>query len=219
LERFFILPGMVLFFLGICFQIPGYAQDSIGSSIDCTDIHIRYSEQGSLTREERLAQMDEAFFESLNQFELCQSAKDSQGSSAASGSGAGGGGGESGEATATGSENEYSGDSERLEVTSSLPSSGISGTEEPKPSFLPEDTLSQSESEQGALASTEDMDRTDVYRDPREQGGSGRIPADIPPAHNDDALAAQIRYAAENEKDPEKRAKLWDEYRKYKGLR
>jgi hypothetical protein len=49
-------------------------------------------------------------------------------------------------------------------------------------------------------------------------GGSGKLPEDIPPAANDDALAAQIRYAAENEPDPVKAAQLWNEYRKYKGM-
>ncbi|RLA18524.1 MAG: hypothetical protein DRQ56_07330 [Gammaproteobacteria bacterium] len=51
-----------------------------------------------------------------------------------------------------------------------------------------------------------------------EQIGNGKIPEDIPPADNDSALEAQIRHAAMNESDPEIRAKLWNEYRKYKGI-
>ncbi len=47
---------------------------------------------------------------------------------------------------------------------------------------------------------------------------NGKLPEDIPPAANDDALAAQIRYAAENEPDPVKAKQLWNEYRKYKGM-
>ncbi len=47
---------------------------------------------------------------------------------------------------------------------------------------------------------------------------NGKLPEDIPSAANDDALAAQIRYAAENETDPLKQKQLWNEYRKYKGL-
>ena len=35
---------------------------------------------------------------------------------------------------------------------------------------------------------------------------------------NDDELARQLRQAAEAEKNPEKKAKLWREYRRYKGL-
>lgn len=48
--------------------------------------------------------------------------------------------------------------------------------------------------------------------------GPGRVPQDIPPADNDDALARQIRAAAEAESDPNKRKRLWNEYRKYKKL-
>jgi hypothetical protein len=42
------------------------------------------------------------------------------------------------------------------------------------------------------------------------------IPPDIPDAHDDDIVARQLREAAENEKDPALREKLWEEYRKYK---
>ena len=41
-------------------------------------------------------------------------------------------------------------------------------------------------------------------------------PADIPDGSDDDIVARQLREAAENEKDPELRDKLWDEYRVYK---
>ena len=47
---------------------------------------------------------------------------------------------------------------------------------------------------------------------------NGKVPDDIPPADNDSVLEAQIRQAAINETDPEIKAKLWDEYRRYKGL-
>lgn len=42
------------------------------------------------------------------------------------------------------------------------------------------------------------------------------VPEDIPDARDDDIVARQLREAAQMEKDPELRAKLWDEYRKYK---
>ena len=45
---------------------------------------------------------------------------------------------------------------------------------------------------------------------------NGAIPQDIPPADNDSVLQKQIREAAMKEKDPVKREKLWDMYRKYK---
>jgi hypothetical protein len=45
------------------------------------------------------------------------------------------------------------------------------------------------------------------------------IPADIPSGDDDDVVARQLREAAMREADPELRAKLWDEYRNYIGLR
>lgn len=49
-------------------------------------------------------------------------------------------------------------------------------------------------------------------------GGSGpkSIPADIPDGADDDIVARQIREAAMKETDPELRAALWEEYRRYK---
>jgi hypothetical protein len=40
--------------------------------------------------------------------------------------------------------------------------------------------------------------------------------ADIPDGSDDDLVARQLREAAEKEKNPELKKKLWDEYRKYK---
>lgn len=48
---------------------------------------------------------------------------------------------------------------------------------------------------------------------------NGAVPKDIPSAENDSVLEAQIRKAAESETDPVKRKKLWNEYRRYKGLK
>ncbi len=48
-----------------------HAEDSIGDSIDCTDVRVLYVDDPSLTHEERLRLMDKAFLESLNKFELC----------------------------------------------------------------------------------------------------------------------------------------------------
>lgn len=48
------------------------------------------------------------------------------------------------------------------------------------------------------------------------QGKKSSAPADIPDGSNDDVIARQLREAAEKEKDPELKKKLWDEYRRYK---
>ncbi|MEE8108470.1 MAG: hypothetical protein V3T36_04885, partial [Gammaproteobacteria bacterium] len=41
-------------------------------------------------------------------------------------------------------------------------------------------------------------------------------PEDIPDGSDDDVVARQLREAAQNERDPVLRDKLWDEYRAYK---
>ncbi len=46
--------------------------------------------------------------------------------------------------------------------------------------------------------------------------GNIPTPPDIPDGKDDDIVARQLREAAESEKDPELREKLWEEYRKYK---
>lgn len=51
---------------------------------------------------------------------------------------------------------------------------------------------------------------------PEGRAGGATVPADIPDGRDDDIVARQLREAAQMEKDPELREKLWDEYRKYK---
>lgn len=185
------------------------AQESMGSSRDCTDVSVHYSDNTELTREERLKLMDKALFKSLNKFELCQSTRNGQGSSGTSG--ADGEAGNSGEGT--------EGDS-AVETGAfdgkSVATSGISGTEAPEKSmeseFLSENDMATTRS------SMDETSRTANKKYKASSSGSGKLPDDIPEAANDDALAAQIRYAAENEPDPVKKARLWNEYRKYKGL-
>lgn len=49
------------------------------------------------------------------------------------------------------------------------------------------------------------------------RGGSrSGAPADVPDGRDDDVVARQLREAAESEKDPALRERLWDEYRRYK---
>jgi hypothetical protein len=52
--------------------------------------------------------------------------------------------------------------------------------------------------------------------DPGAPGPTAAVPPDVGDGSDDDIVARQIRRAAETEKDPELREKLWDEYRKYK---
>lgn len=54
------------------------------------------------------------------------------------------------------------------------------------------------------------------YGNPTSSGPKFPAPAGIPGGQDDDVVARQLREAAETEKDPELRAKLWEEYKKYK---
>lgn len=202
------------------FHQPAMAEESLGDSIDCTDVSIDYTDDPSLTREERLRLMDEAFVESLNRFELCQSAKKrtkAAGGGGTAGSGDSGTSGEGGGGAKGDSNNPGDGSDGGLKGdagVSSVASSTMSGTE-PPPEISPSEGRGVQEA---ARQSGQDMAAPGTKTNGNVTSGNGKLPEDIPPAANDDALAAQIRYAAENETDPVKAAQLWNEYRKYKGM-
>ena len=48
------------------------------------------------------------------------------------------------------------------------------------------------------------------------QGSGSTRPADLPDPSGDDVVARQLREAAELERDPELKVRLWDEYRRYR---
>jgi hypothetical protein len=51
-----------------------------------------------------------------------------------------------------------------------------------------------------------------------EEEISSRTPDDVATMVDDDIIARQLREAALAEEDPALRERLWEEYRKYKGL-
>lgn len=175
-------------------------------------MQVDYADDPTLTREERIHLMDKAFYKSLDKFELCQSAKkrsetNGNGAAAARTSGANGSSGDS---------SDSSSDTEGTSAGGSTASSTMSGTEPPKENSAAEGNIKTEESDANSASRSSDnensMNRGNI------SAANGKLPEDIPPADNDSALAAQIRYAAENETDPVKKAQLWNEYRKYKGL-
>lgn len=108
----------------------------------------------------------------------------------------------------------------------SLSSSDMSGTEE-KPKELPPSGSGQSTSGGITKWSRSGAPGTENEGNSGQASGgtvndkvlnNGKLPEDIPSANNDSVLEAQIRQAAINEKDPVIQKKLWNEYRKYKGL-
>jgi len=182
--------------------------------IDCTKIEVEYEYDSTLTGEENLEAMDAAFYASLSKFDYCSSSNSNSSASGAGGdSGSGGGdgasagnGGLDGELTGTDSGGAALGES--VEAVSSA-ASDMSGTEKP---------VSDDENVT-AMSDDQDIANADVSGNaPADVINNGAIPKDIPSAENDSAFEAQIRKAAMAEADPEIKKRLWNEYRKYKGL-
>lgn len=98
----------------------------------------------------------------------------------------------------------------------SVASTDMSGTET-APSDVENSSSSQSETAQEATISDEAGGNGSSTQSAAGLD-NGKVPEDIPVTNNDSVLEAQIRQAAINETDPETQAKLWDEYRRYKGL-
>ena len=156
------------------------APGSTGSSIDCSEITIDYVEDPSLTREEKIAVMDEALFRSLSEFESCETSRQS---------------------------------SESGTVAGGLSSDGDTGSEGDVNSQASPDMVGT----ESPVAADEVATASDASAD-RVSASNGKVPSDIPSMDNDSVLEAQIRRAAMNELDPVVREKLWNEYRRYKGL-
>lgn len=168
------------------------AEETTLSEDDCGKADIRYTDSPELTRAERIALMEKAFFDSLNRFELCK-LTDPNNTSADSSSGADqGGGGLDGNNGAN----------------NSAASQDMQGTEPETQESIP--------SAMGGSEIEETINGQSGV--PVNAANNGAIPEDIPSANNDDAIASQIRVAAEAEQDPEIKKKLWNEYRKYKGM-
>ena len=210
---------------------------SANEGMDCTEISVEFSDAPGMTPAERIAAMDAAFHASLSKFDYCSSvsstaASSDSGGGAAADSGSGGGNGNrdglNGELSGTEEGDDGLGD---LAGSSSAASIDMSGTE---PGEIEADAGGN-----GAVASVDPGEigadavgnGTQASGDPGEGDSSspgikpgdsaldnGTVPGDIPPAENDSVLEAQIRKAAMEEKDPALRERLWDEYRKYKGL-
>ena len=198
---------------------------------DCTDVSVDYVDDPMLTRQEKLALMDQALQKSLSTFERCQRNRLSGSAGSAANSSAGGGGGASGGGQPGDQEGGHEGGSASTVSIQSAASSDLAGEEiqsvntasatsqEPLASAAPGSIAGAETDPDPAPAVTEASDEyTAGSETASNQLGNGQIPEDIPSADNDSVLEAQIRRAAMAEKDPEIRAKLWNEYRKYKGL-
>ena len=200
------------------FQQIASAAGSIDEAIDCTKVHVDYLNDPTLTLEQRLRLMDQAFFESLKRFELCQAAAKAKANTAAAGAGSNGSNGDGGGSENGADNNAADAGSEKGGPSpgGSVASSTMSGTEVNQTSrkIAPADGVESAKT--ASLPGSQATDEAKNQSGKNSTLANGKLPDDIPSAKNDDALAAQIRYAAENEPDPVKSGQLWNEYRKYK---
>ena len=70
----------------------------------------------------------------------------------------------------------------------------------------------------GVTVVNEPLERESPIAGMTQEQMAERTPDDVPVAADDDIIARQLREAALAEEDPVLRERLWDEYRKYKGL-
>lgn len=171
-----------------------------------------------------MARLERALYGSLNEADARRSAgANGGGLSASSGTGIG----HSGSGNVVGSDEEATEAADGGLVVS-IASSEIAGTEKASQDRAAPPTLAgvaglEPETQAGEVPAGGGLgDREGANRRGRLAGVGAALDEgemkDIPAADNDSVLAAQIRAAAEREQDPQKRACLWKEYRRYKGL-
>ena len=155
------------------------------------------------TPEEQVAALDEMLMAGLGEYDerlLTEQdrikAASPPGNSGAGGNGNGNGSGSEGD----GAEGEGQGDGQNDGQSDGQSDGGVAGD--------------SSDSREGG--SQRQGGPVDSNRGSGERGNDSDQPADIPDGNDDDVVARQLREAAENETDPELKAKLWEEYRRYK---
>jgi len=181
---------------------------SLGEADDCTNIAVDYANNPNLTQQEKIELMDKALFHSLNKYEGCRNSR-----SRNAGGGKAGDRGADGTQAGAGSAAAGNGKSK-----SSTASSDMSGTQAPAAQETSTGSSNDILSNNAETNTAPGEKNTRGHIQNKSVRGSGKIPDDIPEVDNDSILEAQIRQAAMDETDPVIKAKLWNEYRKYKGL-
>ena len=183
-------------------------------TLDCTEVAVDYLNDPNLTREERIALMDRALMKSLNQFDACQTARNGSAGNSGSGGSGGGAGSNAGSGSGSGATSgQKSFAAQDMTGTETAPADASPQTEMPGTA-----AQASAQSARDGVTQSETRDSASTQAEAARALDNGKVPEDIPPADNDSVLEAQIRRAAINEKDPEIQKRLWNEYRKYKGL-
>ena len=186
------------------------------------ELQVNPQDDPSLTRGEKVERMDQALSRSLNKFDDRRNAE-AQGGGPSSATAGNARGGAAGNVMGSGD-----GAFPEAELGGSIASSEISGTEVtsqvpggPAVGSTQITDVTELDPALGTLPPSggmETSDRTAARISRKPVPGSGTLPEDIPAADNDSVLEAQIRAAAMQEQDPHMRERLWNEYRRYKGL-
>lgn len=184
----------------------------LSKSRDCLVFELDDAINPELTNQENIDMMNDIFMRSVNSVKHCDATTKFNGASGGSTSGGSGVGGGQG-----------------IKGNSARPSGDLSGTEPTVQSIEHSPTQPDNSENYSSIQSQIDQalsksggsdaaTKSSIIADNLQSSKNGAVPEDIPQSDNDSAFEAQIRTAAENETDPEVREKLWNEYRKYKGL-
>lgn len=92
----------------------------------------------------------------------------------------------------------------------------LADLDEGQPGGLPPSASASTEGTSATEDSIVDEPLTEQAPDATQVASASSIPEDIPSPQGDDIVAKQLREAATFEQDPELRAKLWEEYKRYK---
>ena len=186
---------------------------SNSSEMDCDNVEIDYVTDENLTPDENLERMDQLFYRSLAHYDACRNSKKL-------------------EANRHVVDEVHSANIiERNSTTISSSSDVYSDINRPRKNSDDNDFQEWSATKEEETAQSLRRPFGEETK-PKLKGAfvprgvdegltikfNGKSPDDIPVADNDTLLEAQIRRAANLETEPQKKAQLWDEYRKYKGL-
>ena len=205
-------PMHVIGYLLLLTSLGATEAAELSKSRDCLVFELDDAINPELTNQENIDMLNDLLMESVNSVKHCDAPTKSNGVSGGSTSaGSGGGGGQGITGNSARASGDISGTEPTIQSIEHSPTQPDNSEHYSSIHSQIDQALSKSELSDAAT-------KTSTIADNSQASNNGAVPQDIPPADNDSAFEAQIRIAAENETDPEVREKLWNEYRKYKGL-
>ena len=194
--------------------IPALYANDVSDEGDCPIVIPNFDNTMLLTKEERIQLMDQALKDALAEVQDCEqrfSNVQKRSNSNASNSNISDNASTGTNNNVEQADNTESKQSDIQDQQTATPSSELSGTEPLQTQQTNgEDTISGSPQDYSSIPL--------ITKDNKKTLSNGKLPEDIPSADNDDIIAKQIREAALAESDPQKQAKLWNEYRRYRGI-